>query len=86
MRFYKDPLFRRFVSGSVFAGLFVWVAVRYFDVPTDVVWVLFVMSFVFVGGMIVIGVGGAFLVRLFRGRQAGMLNKLEDAEANREDG
>lgn len=80
MRFHKDPLVRRFVSGSLFAGLFVWVAVRYFDVDTEVVYVLFIMSFVFVGGLMLVGVAGALLVRLFRGEQVGMLGNLDAAE------
>ena len=51
----RDPLVRRFISSSVFAGAFVWVAVRYFEVDTEVVWVLFGLSFVFVGALIVVG-------------------------------
>lgn len=73
----KDPLIRRFISASVFAGAFIWVAVRYFHVETEVVWVLFIMSFVFVGGMMVTGLLVAPLVRLFRSEPT-MLGHLED--------
>ncbi len=62
----KDPLVRRFISASFFAGAFVWVAVRYFNVEADVVWVLFLLSFAFVGGLIVVGLFLAPLVRLIR--------------------
>lgn len=80
MRFYKDPLVRRFVSGSLFAGAFVWVAVRYFDVDTEVVWVLFVMSFIFVFGMMFVGLALSFLIRLLRRKRGGMLDHLDEKE------
>ena len=73
----RDPLVRRFISSSVFAGAFVWVAVRYFEVDTEVVWVLFGLSFVFVGTLIVVGLVLGSAVRLFR-RQPSLLSKLDD--------
>jgi hypothetical protein len=72
----KDPLVRRLISSSAFAGAFVWVAVRYFDVETEVVWVLFGLSFVFVGILIVVGFVLAPAVRLFR-RKPSLLSKLD---------
>ena len=72
----KDPLFRRFISSSAFAGAFVWVAVRYFEVDTEVVWVLFELSFVFVGILIIVGLILAPAVRLFR-RKSSLLSKLD---------
>ena len=76
----KDPLFRRFISSSAFAGAFIWVAVRYFEVDTEVVWVLFELSFVFVGILIVVGLILAPTVSLFR-RKSSLLSKL-DASPN----
>jgi len=73
----RDPLVRRFISSSVFAGVFVWVAVRFFEVETEVVWVLFGLSFVFVGMLIVVGFVLAPAVRLFR-RKPLLLSKLDD--------
>ena len=73
----RDPLVRRFVSSSAFAGAFVWVAVRYFEVDTEVVWVFFGLSFVFVGMLIVVGLVLAPAVRLFR-RKPSLLSKLDD--------
>ena len=73
----RDPLVRRFISSSAFAGAFVWVAVRYFEVDTEVVWVLFGLSFVFVGILIVVGFVLAPAVRLFR-RKPSLLSKLDD--------
>lgn len=61
----KDPQIRRFLSGSLFAGAFIWVAVTHFDVEMEVVWTFFLMSFVFVGGMMVIGLVLTPLFRLF---------------------
>lgn len=72
----KDPLVRRFISSSAFAGAFVWVAVRYFEVDTEVVWVLFGLSFVFVGILIIVGLVLAPAVRLFR-RKPSLLSKLD---------
>ena len=72
----RDPLVRRFISSSFFAGAFVWVAVRYFEVDTEVVWVFFGLSFVFVGMLIVIGLILAPAVRLFR-RKPSLLSKLD---------
>jgi hypothetical protein len=72
----KDPLVRRLISSSAFAGAFVWVAVRYFDVETEVVWVFFGLSFVFVGILIVVGLVLAPAVRIFR-RKPSLLSKLE---------
>ena len=72
----KDPLVRRLISSSAFAGAFVWVAVRYFNVDTEVVWVLFGLSFVFVGILIVIGLVLAPAVRLFRPKPS-LLSKLD---------
>ena len=73
---FKDPLVRRLISSSAFAGAFIWVAVRYFDVETEVVWVFFGLSFVFVGMLIVIGLVLAPAVRLFRPKPA-LLSKLD---------
>lgn len=73
----RDPLVRRFISSSAFAGAFVWVAVRYFEVDTEVVWVFFGLSFVFVGMLIVVGLVLAPAVRLFR-RKPSLLSKLDD--------
>jgi hypothetical protein len=72
----KDPLVRRLISSSAFAGVFVWVAVRYYNVETEVVWVLFGLSFVFVGILIVMGLVLAPAVRLFR-RKPSLLSKLD---------
>lgn len=76
----KDPLIRRFISASFFAGAFIWVAVRYFNVEADVVWVLFLFSIAFVVGLMVIGLVLAPLVRLFRRDSSPMLSSLEAPE------
>ena len=72
----KDPLVRRLISSSAFAGAFVWVAVRFFKVDTAVVWVLFGLSFIFVGILIVMGLVLAPAVGLFR-RKSSLLSKLD---------
>lgn len=75
----KDPLIRRFISASFFAAAFVWVAVTYFNVEAEVVWVLLIFCILFVLGMIVIGLLGFPLVRLFRSKPT-MLAKIEEIE------
>ncbi|MCB1692019.1 MAG: hypothetical protein KDI19_04590 [Pseudomonadales bacterium] len=85
MRFYRDPLVRRFVSGSAFAAAFIYVAVRFFDVDWEVVKVFVIFSILFVIGLIVLGFFGSIvlaLIRRMRGRHAeSLLDRLpEDSE------
>lgn len=75
-----DPLIIRLISGTTFTLAFVWVAVRYFEVDLEVIWVLFVFSLIFVVGLIVLGVAGAAVLRLLRRDKSGMLGKLEEGD------
>ena len=84
MKFLSDPLFRRFLSGSLFAGAFVWVAVTHFNVETEIVWVFFLLSFIFVAAMITIGLILAPMVRLLR-RKPDFLSSLKQPEKEEED-
>jgi hypothetical protein len=84
VKFLLDPLFRRFLSGSLFAAVFVWVAVTHFNVETEIVWVFFLLSFVFIGGMIAIGLILAPMVTLLR-RKSDFLSSLEQPEKKGED-
>ena len=72
----RDPLFRRLVSSSAFAAIFIWVAVRYYNVETGVMWVFLGLSFLFVGILVVIGLLLAPAVRIFR-RKPLLLSKLD---------
>ena len=72
----RDPLFRRLVSSSAFAAIFIWVAVRYYNVETEVMWVFLGLSFLFVGILVVIGLLLAPAVRIFR-RKPLLLSKLD---------
>ena len=72
----KDPLFRRLVSSSAFAATFIWVAVRYYNVETEVMWVFLGLSFLFVGILVIIGLMLAPAVRVFR-RKPLLLSKLD---------
>jgi uncharacterized membrane protein len=56
---------------------FIWLAVDYFDVDTEVIWVLFVFSVIFVVALAIPGVAGALLLRWFRRGSGGMLDRLE---------
>ncbi len=75
----RDPLVRRFVSASFFSGAFVWVAVYFFDVETEVVKVLFIFSVIYVVGLILMGLLLMPLVRVFRSKPT-FLSKLRDVE------
>ncbi len=77
--FVRDPLIKRFLSGTLFASAFVWMAVTQFDVPTEVVWVFLKLSFIFVGVMILIGLLLMPVMALFRRHDPGMLSSLDDA-------
>ena len=74
----KDPLIRRFISASFFAAAFVWVAVSYFNVETEVVWVFLQLSVAFVLGLIMIGLILAPLFRLVNRRKT-FLSELKNA-------
>ena len=45
----------RFLSSLLFSGAFIWVAVAFFDVETEVVYVLFIFSLILIGVAIVTG-------------------------------
>ena len=75
----KDPLIRKFISASCFAAAFVWVAVYFFDVETEVVQVLFAFSVIFVLGLIFVGLLLMPLVKLFRGEPT-LLSRIQEGE------
>ena len=84
----KDPIIRRFLSGTLFASAFVWVAVYFFEVDMEVIWVFLALSVVFVLAMIVIGLLLVPVIRLFSPK-ATMLSKLKeelDGELNGDTG
>lgn len=85
-RFLRDPLIRRFLSGSLFAGAFIWVAVTQFEVPTEIVWVFFKLSFIFVGVMMVIGLLLTPVIALLRRRDPGMLARLDRSDPDQTGG
>jgi hypothetical protein len=75
----KDPLVRRFISASFFAGAFVWVAVSYFNVEMEVVWVFLQLSVAFVLGLIILGLVLTPLFRLVNRRKT-FLSELENID------
>ena len=78
---------RRFFSAAIFASAFVWVAVSFFDVETEVVWVFFIYSIGFVILMILVGFLFAPFISLFRKKRSSLLegNTLEDSDDTQED-
>ena len=87
MFFFKDPMVRRFISAAIFASAFVWVAVSFFDVETEVVWVLFIYSIGFVILMILVGFLFVPFISLFRKKRSSLLEGkiLEDSDDTQED-
>lgn len=60
-RIYSDPLVRRFLAASLFAGAFVWVAIDSFHVDSEVVLEFFLLSI----ALVVLLMGLAFVFALF---------------------
>mgnify|MGYP001177311969 CR=1 FL=1 len=82
MRILTDPIFRRFFLGALFTAIFVWVAVRFYEVPTEVVWVFFVFSVGFVAMAIGLGAVGSVAYRIWRRyrRSDGLVDRLGRGE------
>ena len=78
---------RRFISAAFFASAFVWVAVSFFDVETEVVWVFFIYSIGFVILMILVGFLFVPFISLFRKKRSSLLEgtPLEDSDDTQED-
>ena len=78
---------RRFISAAFFASAFVWVAVSFFDVETEVVWVLFIYSIGFVFLMIFVGFMFVPFISLFRKKRSSLLEGtiLDDSDDTDED-
>ena len=76
-----DPLIRRFLSGTLFAAAFIWLAIYFFDVETEVLRVLAIMS----GLLVLLLIGTAFIfsfvVKFFRRSNGGMLDKIDLIES-----
>lgn len=78
-RFFKDRTLLRFLIATFFAAAFVWVAVQQFDVETEVVWVFFLLSMMFVAIMAVAGLLLAPIVRRFSSRPT-LLSSIDTRE------
>lgn len=57
---------RRLLSTLVFGGAFIWVAVVFFDVPREIIWVFLVLTVVLVFSLVLAGLFGGVLLRLMR--------------------
>ena len=81
MNFFRDPLVRRFISATIFASAFIWVAVTFFDVETGVVRVFFIYSVGLVAIMVVAGLVLFPVIGLFRKKRSSLLELVENSEA-----
>jgi len=57
---------RRLLSTLVFGGAFIWVAVVFFDVPREIIWVFLVLTVVLVFSLVLAGLFGGVFLRLMR--------------------
>ena len=62
---------RRLLSTFVFGGAFIWVAVVFFDVPREIIWVFLVLTVVLVFSLVVAGLFGGLFLRLVRRERRG---------------
>jgi hypothetical protein len=70
-----------------FAGAFIWVAIRFFQVDVEVVYVFLIMSMIFVAGMIALGLVFSVLLRLLRRRHgSGLLDTIGSENACADEG
>ena len=65
----------------VFALAFIWVAIRWFDVDANVVYVFAVLAVVLTVVLMLLGFAFSFLLHLFMRRDSGMLGRIEEEEA-----
>ena len=57
---------RRLLSTFVFGGAFIWVAVVFFDVPREIIWVFLVLTVILVFSLVFAGLFGGVFLRLMR--------------------
>lgn len=57
---------RRLLSTFVFGSAFIWVAVVFFDVPREIIWVFLVLTVVLVFSLVLAGLFGGVFLRLLR--------------------
>ena len=62
---------RRLLSTFVFGGAFIWVAVVFFDVPREIIWVFLVLAVLLVFSLVVAGLFGGLFLRLMRRERRG---------------
>ena len=77
MKAFRDPLYIRILSGTFFACAFIWVAIRYFQVDVNVIWVFLIMSLIFVAGLVFLGLIFSVVLRLLRRRGGGLLDTID---------
>lgn len=80
LRIFKDRQVRRVLIACCFALAFIWVAVRWFDVDSNVVYVFAVLAFILIGALIVVGFIFSFVLHWYMRRDNGMLSKIEAEE------
>jgi hypothetical protein len=76
-KFFTDPLIRRFLSGSLFAGAVVWMAIYFFDAETEVIRVLAIFSGLLVLLLIGLAFVFSFVLKYLRRSNGGMLENIE---------
>ncbi|HIG39113.1 MAG: hypothetical protein ABGY96_05680 [bacterium] len=65
-----------FVSGTLFTVAFVWMAITSYDVDKEEIKVFLILSFMLVAALIICSLFFSFLLRLMRGKNDGMLERI----------
>lgn len=73
---YKNSQIRLFISGTVFAVAFVWMAIYSYDVDEEVIRVFLILSIFLIGALIVCGFIFSLVFRFLRRRDKGILDHL----------
>ena len=81
LRIFTDRQVRRFLIALVFAMAFIWVAMRWFDVDANVVYVFAILAVVLTVVLMLLGFAFSFVLHLYMRRDSGMLGKIEEEEA-----
>ncbi|MBP18118.1 MAG: hypothetical protein CMQ21_04420 [Gammaproteobacteria bacterium] len=77
---FRNSQFRLFLSGTFFTVAFVWMAISSYDVDGEEIRVFLILSFIFVGGLIVCGFLFSLLLSLRNRNKGGLLGQIDNPD------
>ena len=75
-RIWSDPLSRNLCSGSLFTISFIWAAIHFFGVESEIIKTFLVLTFLFVAVMMLVGLILFPLILLFRKKKPIFLKRV----------